>query len=77
MATVMLLAMLVMMLAAWCYSVAVVLHRARSIILMREAHTAVGAAAVEVNPGANLPACMPALACVMNSFVPALTPAVG
>ena len=39
MATVMLLAMLVMMLAAWCYSVAVVLHRARSIILMREAHT--------------------------------------
>ena len=39
MVTVMLLAMLVMMLAAWCYSVAVVLHRARSIILMREAHT--------------------------------------
>ena len=39
MATVMLLAMLVMSLAAWCYSVAVVLHRARSIILVREAHT--------------------------------------
>ncbi len=37
--TVMLLAMLVMSLAAWCYSVAVVLHRARSIILVREAHT--------------------------------------
>ena len=34
-----LLAMLVMSLAAWCYSVAVVLHRARSIILVREAHT--------------------------------------
>ena len=28
-----------MMLAAGCYSVAVVLPRARSIILMREAHT--------------------------------------
>lgn len=39
MATVMLQAMLIMSISAWCYSVAVVLHRARTIILEREGHT--------------------------------------
>ncbi|MDO5101969.1 MAG: heme ABC transporter permease CcmC [Lautropia sp.] len=39
MASVMLQAMLIMSISAWCYSVAVVLHRVRSIILVRESHT--------------------------------------
>jgi len=33
----MLLAMLLMALAAWCYTIAVALHRVRSIIVEREA----------------------------------------
>lgn len=39
MASIMLQAMLIMSISAWCYSVAVVLHRVRSIILVRESHT--------------------------------------
>lgn len=39
MASIMLWAMLIMSLSAWCYTVAVTLHRARTIILEREAHT--------------------------------------
>ena len=35
----MLAAMLVMIFAAWFYAIAVTLHRVRSIILEREAHT--------------------------------------
>ncbi|MDO4232228.1 MAG: heme ABC transporter permease CcmC [Lautropia sp.] len=39
MATIMLSAMLVMSISAWCYAIAVTLHRVRSIILERESHT--------------------------------------
>lgn len=39
MATIMLTAMLVMSISAWCYTIAVTLHRVRSIILERESHT--------------------------------------
>jgi heme exporter protein C len=39
MAHTMLAAMLIMMLAAWLYAIAVTLHRVRSVILEREAHT--------------------------------------
>ncbi len=39
MASIMLQAMLIMSFSAWFYSIAVVLHRARSIILEREGHT--------------------------------------
>lgn len=38
MASTMLQAMLVMSAAAWCYAIAVVLHRVRSLIIEREAH---------------------------------------
>jgi heme exporter protein C len=39
MAQTMLAAMLIMAFAAWFYTIAVALHRVRSIILEREAHT--------------------------------------
>ena len=39
MATAMLVGMLVMVLAAWMYAIAVILLRARNIILERESHT--------------------------------------
>ncbi len=40
MASIMLTGMLLMSLAAWCYSIAVALYRVRSLILEREAHAA-------------------------------------
>jgi heme exporter protein C len=39
MAQTMLAAMLIMSFAAWFYTIAVALHRARSLVLEREAHT--------------------------------------
>ena len=39
MAETMLLAMLIMVFAFWAYAIAIALHRVRSIMLEREAHT--------------------------------------